>query len=156
MQDVHAPVVTCPQDVSRSTNSGSNVATVTYPAATAVDNTDDKVETATCTPSSGSNFALGVTTVTCTATDSSDNTGKQPCLYLFRLALPHTVTFVTFFSSPRFAFPLFLVPTLLSPSFLSSLCLPEIPTTTITMQALAVSRSQLLIPKSPRCCASPT
>ena len=47
-------------------------ATVTWPAVTAADAVDG-VLTAACTPDSGSTFALGTTTVTCTAADLAGN-----------------------------------------------------------------------------------
>jgi hypothetical protein len=53
-----------------TTATGANVS---WPAPTAVDDVDGPVGV-TCTPSSGSFFKLGPTTVKCTATDSSGNT----------------------------------------------------------------------------------
>ncbi|WP_210438773.1 HYR domain-containing protein [Nocardioides xinjiangensis] len=53
---------------------GNNAPQVTYDAATATDLVDGTVA-ATCTPASGSTFALGTTTVTCTATDKAGNKG---------------------------------------------------------------------------------
>jgi uncharacterized protein (DUF697 family) len=46
-------------------------AVVTYTAPTVVDE-DSPLPTANCSPASGSTFAIGTTTVTCTATDSDD------------------------------------------------------------------------------------
>jgi hypothetical protein len=68
-----APIVSVPAaTVAEAT--GSNGATVTF-AATALDNIDETLTTA-CAPLSGSVFPLGETTVTCTATDSANNTGS--------------------------------------------------------------------------------
>jgi hypothetical protein len=48
-------------------------AVVTYPAPTATDESEGAPSvTVSCTPTSGSTFAIGITTVTCTATDSDD------------------------------------------------------------------------------------
>jgi pimeloyl-ACP methyl ester carboxylesterase len=73
IMDAQAPFITCASDITVAENPrGSGSAIVNYPAPTVSDN----CATATsCTPSSGSIFQIGVTTVTCTATDGSDNTG---------------------------------------------------------------------------------
>jgi hypothetical protein len=69
--DVEAPVVSCPPDLTvQATAAGG--ATVTYPTPTASDNCS--VASVTCTPASGTTFAIGTTTVTCTATDGSNET----------------------------------------------------------------------------------
>jgi hypothetical protein len=47
-------------------------ATVSYTAPTASDPDDSSAPLVSCMPSSGSRFAIGTTTVTCTATDSDD------------------------------------------------------------------------------------
>jgi len=47
-------------------------ATVTYKAPAVTDGDDPSPPAAVCTPPSGSTFAIGTTTVTCTATDSDD------------------------------------------------------------------------------------
>jgi hypothetical protein len=74
VQDTTAPVVTCPANQTAECNNGSGGATVNYAAATATDNCD--TVTPTCNPASGSTFAKGTTTVTCTASDTSGNTGS--------------------------------------------------------------------------------
>src|SRR5262249_36175318 len=61
----HAPVT------ARATSAAGAVVTYTLPAAT--DAVDGPV-TVTCTPVSGITFAFGVTTVTCTARDTANNT----------------------------------------------------------------------------------
>jgi len=68
------PEVTTPGDQTAEAT-GPNGAIVTYPAATALDDVDGTV-TATCEPASGDTFALGETTVTCSATDAAGNTGS--------------------------------------------------------------------------------
>lgn len=68
--DTTPPVLTLPADmVVEATGPGG--ATVTF-TATAVDDVDGPVAVV-CTPASGSLFPLGVTTVNCTASDSSSN-----------------------------------------------------------------------------------
>ena len=69
ISDKEAPTIgTCP--TSRSSR-GHVVVTWQNPAAT--DNSG-QVPGVNCSPSSGSNFTLGDTSVTCTATDGSGNT----------------------------------------------------------------------------------
>lgn len=55
---------------------GNDAATVTYDDATATDIVDGPLA-ATCVPASGTAFALGTTTVTCSATDTAGNTGTN-------------------------------------------------------------------------------
>lgn len=74
VQDTTPPSVKTPGSVTTSSDSLSGTA-VTYPNATASDLVDGSL-TAVCTPASGSTFALGVTTVSCQATDSRGNTGR--------------------------------------------------------------------------------
>jgi len=69
--DDAAPHIACPPDMM-VTDGGAAQAPVIYPAPTTSDNC--AVTNVTCVPASGSNFPVGTTTVTCTATDSSGNT----------------------------------------------------------------------------------
>ena len=69
--DDTAPVISGATDRSATLPPGSNTVTVTYDV-TATDNSGQSV-TVDCTPASGSQFTLGSTQVTCTATDSSRN-----------------------------------------------------------------------------------
>jgi hypothetical protein len=71
--DQGAPVLTVPSDVTVEA-AGSLGASVTY-TATATDAIDGTVAV-TCAPASGSTFALGATTVACSATDTQGNTGS--------------------------------------------------------------------------------
>lgn len=71
--DTTPPVVTAPANATATTGVPSG-ATVTYGAATATDLVSGAL-TPTCSPSSGSNFPVGTTTVTCSATDGAGNTG---------------------------------------------------------------------------------
>jgi HYR domain len=72
MSDTTAPSLTLPPNQTAEATSSSG-AVVIYPAATATDDVDGTI-TPTCVPASGSTFALGTTTVTCTATDAAGNT----------------------------------------------------------------------------------
>src|SRR5262249_46935750 len=70
--DTTPPSITCPAGVTTVTpNIGGMGAVVTYPPPTVSDNCPGV--TAVCTPPSGSTFPVGCTTVTCTATDASNN-----------------------------------------------------------------------------------
>ena len=71
VNDVTPPEVTVESKTVEAT--GPSGANVSYDA-TAVDNVDGPL-TPTCTPPSGSLFALGATGTTCTATDAAGNTG---------------------------------------------------------------------------------
>jgi hypothetical protein len=71
--DHTAPVVTVPAGVTVSTSNPAGTG-VTF-SASATDNIDGPL-TPSCSPSSGSTFPVGTTKVTCTATDSSNNTGS--------------------------------------------------------------------------------
>ncbi len=69
VNDVDAPAVTVPDDITVNATSPKG-AVVTFEA-TATDNASKT--TVVCSPPSGSTFAVGTTTVTCTATDDADN-----------------------------------------------------------------------------------
>jgi len=68
--DTTGPQLDLPDDISIEAQ-GANGATIEYQAA-ATDVVDGPVDVI-CTPSSGSTFALGETTVSCTATDAAGN-----------------------------------------------------------------------------------
>ena len=72
VNDTQPPTITCPANVTSVSPTPGGSVTVTYPPPSASDNCPG-VMTA-CTPPSGSTFARGATTVTCTATDTSGNT----------------------------------------------------------------------------------
>lgn len=75
-RDTEAPVLgSMPANVL-ATATSANGAVVTYSAPTATDNKDAS-PSVSCTRASGSTFALGTTTVSCTATDASDNTSAS-------------------------------------------------------------------------------
>ncbi|MEW6127478.1 MAG: HYR domain-containing protein [Acidobacteriota bacterium] len=72
--DTQAPTITCPANVTQATDAGQCSAVVTYTTPTASDNCG--TPTVICSPASGSTFAQGTTTVTCTATDGGNNTAN--------------------------------------------------------------------------------
>jgi uncharacterized repeat protein (TIGR01451 family) len=75
VNDTQAPSITCPANITQAAVAGQCTAVVTYAAPTVSDNCPG-VGSPSCTPASGSTFTKGVTTVTCTVTDSSANTGS--------------------------------------------------------------------------------
>ena len=74
MEDTTAPAVTVPGNITKEATSAAG-ATATFDAS-ASDTVDGSVAT-TCDPASGSTFALGSTTVICSATDAAGNTGTD-------------------------------------------------------------------------------
>ena len=72
--DEQDPVVTCPANKDLVSPPGGCNVTTTY-TATATDNCPG-VGAVTCSPASGSSFAVGTTTVTCSATDAAGNQGS--------------------------------------------------------------------------------
>ena len=70
------PSITCPPNVVRFTDPGTNVAVVTY-AADASDNLPGA--TVACVPPSGSVFPIGTSTVTCTVRDAAGN--QESCAF---------------------------------------------------------------------------
>ena len=71
--DTTAPVLTLPADMTVEAT-GAGGATVTY-TASALDAVDGPI-TPSCSPVSGTVFALGTTVVSCTATDAAGNTAS--------------------------------------------------------------------------------
>jgi predicted metallo-beta-lactamase superfamily hydrolase len=71
--DTTAPVVSVPSDIATTTTSPSGKS-VSF-SASASDNLDGSLG-ASCSPASGATFAVGTTTVTCSATDGHGNTGS--------------------------------------------------------------------------------
>jgi len=75
--DAMAPQIVCPNNIVINTEPGMCSAFVFFGAASAYDNCDGFIPTVqTAGPPSGSNFPIGVTTITFTATDSSGNTSS--------------------------------------------------------------------------------
>ena len=72
VNDTQPPVITCPPNQTAVTPVATDPCTVVNFTTTASDNCPGVV--VVCNPPSGSCFPVGVTTVTCTATDASGNT----------------------------------------------------------------------------------
>jgi hypothetical protein len=72
--DTTAPVVTVPGTITKNATSPQG-ATVTF--SSSANDAFDGAVTATCVPASGSTFAAGTTTVTCSASDVSGNDGSS-------------------------------------------------------------------------------
>jgi hypothetical protein len=72
VNDTQPPVITCPANVTAVTPTITDPCAVVNFTTTASDNCPGVV--VVCNPPSGSCFPVGVTTVTCTATDASGNT----------------------------------------------------------------------------------
>ncbi|UVK37536.1 HYR domain-containing protein [Mesorhizobium sp. AR10] len=73
VQDKEAPAFTAPADISVAAATGQSSAPVTYATPTATDNVTVNPPVS-CLPASGSNFAFGETTVSCSSTDAATNT----------------------------------------------------------------------------------
>ena len=69
--DLENPTLAQPADLTKPTDFGQASAAVTFPLPEAQDNCSAVV--VVCLPPSGSNFPLGISTVTCTATDTANN-----------------------------------------------------------------------------------
>jgi hypothetical protein len=72
VQDTTPPTLTLPANITGVVATGQNGAVVTY-SASASDLVDGSVPVS-CSPASGSTFAIGTTTVNCSATDDAGNT----------------------------------------------------------------------------------
>ncbi len=70
--DITPPVITAPSSMNVVATSSTSVGAVVTFTATAAD-TNPVAPVVTCTPASGSTFALGNTTVTCVANDAANN-----------------------------------------------------------------------------------
>ncbi|MCI0485037.1 MAG: HYR domain-containing protein [Blastocatellia bacterium] len=71
VNDSQAPTITCPANVMASAPAGQNATIVNFPPPVVADNMPGI--TVACVPPSGSSFPVGVTNVTCTATDAAGN-----------------------------------------------------------------------------------
>jgi uncharacterized repeat protein (TIGR01451 family) len=79
VNDTEPPsIIACTTNIFTTVAAGQASAIVNYSPPAASDNCDPK-PTITCNPPSGSNFPVGATTVTCTATDASGN--ATMCLF---------------------------------------------------------------------------
>jgi hypothetical protein len=86
--DATPPIITVPADITTEATSGSGV-TVNY--SFSASDPDDAVLSQSCSPSSGSTFGLGTTTVNCTATDHHSNTANKSFKVTVRDTTPPTV-----------------------------------------------------------------
>jgi HYR domain len=102
------PTITCAPPVSVCIAAGATSTNVTYAAPT----TTGSNVTVTCSPASGSSFALGTTTVTCTASNSG---GQASCSFVVSVTDAPTITcptnIKTFVSNSSTAVVNFPVPT---------------------------------------------
>ncbi len=92
VRDTTPPLIACPVDIIASEiphDSGFGI--VNYPPPVARDLCDNEIGVL-CAPPSGSPFAVGYTTVTCTATDHSGNTNA--CTFTVRV-IPYRLFVVT-------------------------------------------------------------
>ncbi|TMF76593.1 MAG: HYR domain-containing protein, partial [Chloroflexi bacterium] len=87
--DKEPPVLTMPADITVNAPSGSSTAVVTF-APTATDNVG--IASTVCAPASGSAFAHGPTTVSCTATDTSGNTATGTFKVTVNFAISGRIT----------------------------------------------------------------
>ncbi len=91
VNDTQPPTITCPANVTRSTDPNLCSAVVGYAAPTVSDNCPG-VGAAFCNPLSGSTFPRGTTTVNCSATDSSANTATCSFTVTVNDTQPPTIT----------------------------------------------------------------
>jgi hypothetical protein len=91
VQDTTPPSISnTPSNVTTNAT-GSNGATVTYTNPTATDLVDGSIPVL-CSPASGSTFALGTTTVTCSATDAHGNTADTSFTVTVQDTTPPTIS----------------------------------------------------------------
>ena len=88
--DVTSPVLSLPEDITKEAE-GPNGATVSWSAPTATDDVDVSV-TVNCDKTSGDTFPLGITTVTCSATDAAGNTASDSFAVTVQDATPPTLS----------------------------------------------------------------
>ncbi len=90
VQDTTPPSVSVPADITAEAT-GPSGAAVSYSGDSATDLVDGSI-TPTCAPASGSTFALGTTTVTCSATDGHGNTGTNSFKVTVQDTTPPTIS----------------------------------------------------------------
>src|SRR5205823_5675031 len=88
VRDTTPPQLSVPPNTTAEAT-GAAGAVVTY-SATATDSVDGALAVS-CTPASGSTFALGATTVSCSASDRSNNTGTASFTVTVRDTTPPTI-----------------------------------------------------------------
>jgi hypothetical protein len=87
--DTQGPTITQPSDITKEAT-GPSGAAVTFSLPTASD--PSGVANESCNPASGSTFALGQTTVTCTATDTVGNTSTTTFMVTVQSTSAPTIT----------------------------------------------------------------
>jgi hypothetical protein len=100
VRDTTPPVLSLPANITAEATSPGGAA-VSY-SATATDLVDGS-RPVTCAPASGSTFALGTTTVQCTATDTHNNTARGSFTVTVRDTTPPVIASVT--ASPNNLWP---------------------------------------------------
>ncbi len=74
VRDTQPPSITCPDDITGTADPDQCSAVITYPGPTVTD--DCPTGATVCAPASGSAFPIGITTVTCSVSDSFGNTAS--------------------------------------------------------------------------------
>lgn len=93
-RDATAPVIATSPNLTVTATSAAG-AVVTYMAATAIDATSPPAINVSCTPVSGSTFAIGTTVVTCTANDQAGNEGTASFTVSVSDTVPPVITSTT-------------------------------------------------------------
>jgi YVTN family beta-propeller protein len=93
------PSITVPNSIAAEATSHSGAAII-YPPATATDNVDGTI-TPVCNPPPGSQFPIGDSTVTCTATDRSGYTAKARFTIKIQDTIPPDTTITSVVDSTR-------------------------------------------------------
>jgi hypothetical protein len=91
VNDTQPPMITCPANITQSTDPNQCSAVVTYATPTANDNCPG-VGAAVCSPLSGSTFSKGITTVTCAVSDASGNIASCTFTVTVSDTQPPTIT----------------------------------------------------------------
>jgi len=86
VQDNQRPAIVCPANITTDAPAGQTSVVVNYLAPSVSDNCPGV--TSQCSPPSGSSFAIGTATVTCTATDAAGNTNACSFTILVNETLP--------------------------------------------------------------------
>ena len=94
VQDHEAPVITCPANITRSNDPGQCSANINPGTATATDNCDTPTVTGTRSDNQALNapYPVGTTTITWTATDSSNNSSSCTQTVTVNDTEPPTIT----------------------------------------------------------------
>ncbi|HJQ27282.1 MAG TPA: HYR domain-containing protein, partial [Blastocatellia bacterium] len=91
VSDAQPPTITCPANITKSTDPNACTAVVMYPTPTVSDNCSN-LGSPMCSPASGSTFPKGTTTVNCSVTDGSGNTASCSFTVTVNDTQPPTIT----------------------------------------------------------------